>query len=72
VLLVPERVITPSETAVAVLELCDGTRRVRDIAAQLAEAYDADAGDILGDILPLIEALATERHVVDASAHDAA
>ena len=35
VLLAPERVLTPDQTAVAVLQLCDGTKTVEEIAAKL-------------------------------------
>jgi pyrroloquinoline quinone biosynthesis protein D len=37
VLLAPERILTPDQTAVAVLQLCDGKRTVEEIAAKLAE-----------------------------------
>ena len=35
IILAPERVFNPDETAVAVLKLCDGQRSVNDIAADL-------------------------------------
>ena len=62
-LLVPEKILTPSDTAVEVLRLCDGERRVEDIAAALAKAYEAPAEDILADIVPLLQSLADKGHV---------
>jgi pyrroloquinoline quinone biosynthesis protein D len=61
VLLAPERLLTPSETAVAVLQLCDGVRTVADIAAHLADEFDAPPEAILDDILPLLQDLADRR-----------
>lgn len=61
VLLAPERLLTPSETAVAVLQKCDGSRTVREIAAHLASEFDAPAEAILDDILPLLQDLADRR-----------
>lgn len=64
VLLAPERILTPSETAIAVLQLCDGTARVSDIAGKLAAEYDAPAADILADILPVLQDLADRGYVI--------
>lgn len=64
VLLAPERILTPSETAIAVLRLCDGAARISDIAAKLAAEYDAPAADILADILPVLQDLADRGYVV--------
>lgn len=58
VILVPERVLVPDDTAVAVLQLVDGARRVEDIAATLAETYAAPAEVIQADIIPLLQDLA--------------
>lgn len=63
VLLAPERLLTPSETAVAVLRLCDGTRTVAAIAAELAAEFDAPKADILADILPLLQDLADRSYL---------
>jgi pyrroloquinoline quinone biosynthesis protein D len=57
-ILAPERVFTPDDIAVAVLQLCDGVRDLDAIAAQLAQTYNAPAGDILADILPMLQNLA--------------
>ena len=66
VLLAPERLLTPSETAVAVLQLCDGARSVTDIAAQLAAEFDAPTAAILDDILPVLQDLADKGHITAA------
>jgi pyrroloquinoline quinone biosynthesis protein D len=61
VLLAPERLLTASETAVAVLELCDGERSVREIASLLAAEFEAPEAAILDDILPMLQDLADRR-----------
>lgn len=63
VLLAPERILTPSETAVAVLLHCDGAASVSAIAEKLAAEYDAQATDILTDILPVLQDLADRGYV---------
>jgi pyrroloquinoline quinone biosynthesis protein D len=65
VLLAPERVLYPDAIAVAVLELCDGSRSVEAIAETLARAYNAPRERILGDIVPLLQGLA-DKGVVTA------
>lgn len=64
ILLAPEKILTPSETAVEVLQLCDGVRTVQRIAEDLARAYAAPADAILADILPLLQDLADQGHLV--------
>lgn len=63
VMLAPERILTPSETAVAVLQLCDGAARIDGIAETLATEYEAPATDILADILPVLQDLADKGYV---------
>lgn len=60
VLLAPERVSTPSETAIEVLRLCDGHRTVADIARQLAADYDAPEAEILSDVVTMLQELADQ------------
>lgn len=62
-LLAPERLLSPSETAIDVLRMCDGARTVADVAALLAAEYDAPASEILADILPLLQELADQRYL---------
>ncbi len=58
VILGPERVFLPDEHAVEVLKLIDGTRTVAQIAADLAQRFDAPAATIQADIWPMLETLA--------------
>ena len=58
VLLAPERVFEPDETAIEILKLCDGDRSVHDIAIQLAKAYSAPLAEIEGDIVQMVQDLA--------------
>jgi pyrroloquinoline quinone biosynthesis protein D len=57
VILGPERILTPNETAVSVLQLCNGERSIAEIAELLAEAYDAEPSDLASDILPMMQGL---------------
>ncbi len=45
VLLTPETVTLLNDTGAAILELCDGTRTVAEILAELRGRYDRVAGD---------------------------
>jgi len=58
VLLAPERVYDPDETAVAVLRLCDGARTVDDIAGHLASEYQAPKDVIAADVVAMLQDLA--------------
>lgn len=63
VLLAPERILTPDQTAVAVLQLCDGQRTVQDIAAKLAEEYSAPVDVITADVMDLLQGLADKGYI---------
>ena len=63
VLLAPERILTPDETAVAVLKLCDGKRTVEEIAEALAAEYAAPVEVIKVDIQELLQGLADKGYV---------
>ena len=63
VLLAPERILTPDETAVAVLKLCDGERSVEEIAKALAAEYAAPVEVIKVDIQELLQGLADKGYV---------
>jgi pyrroloquinoline quinone biosynthesis protein D len=65
ILLAPERVFEPDETAVAVLKLCDGERSVSDIAAILSKEYQAPLEVITRDIVAMLQDLA-DKGVVKA------
>jgi len=64
-ILAPERVFTPDAIAVAVLQLCDGSRTVADIADTLSNSYNAPRDRILGDITSMLQGLA-DKGVVKA------
>lgn len=64
-ILAPERVFTPDAVAVAVLQLCDGTRTLDRIAEELSESYDAPKDRILADIASMLQDLA-DKGVVQA------
>ena len=63
VLLAPERILTPDQIAVEVLQLCDGTRTVEDIAAKLAEEYSAPVDVIAKDVVELLQDLADKGYI---------
>ena len=63
ILLAPERVLTPDQTAVAVLKLCDGKRTVDEIVAALAKEYSAPAEVISADVLDLLQGLADKGYI---------
>lgn len=63
ILLAPERILTPDETAVAVLRLCDGKRNVEEIAETLAKEYAAPVEVIRKDVLELLQGLADKGYV---------
>ena len=63
ILLAPERVLTPDDTAVAVLKLCDGKRTVEEIVEALAKEYSAPADVIRADVLDLFQGLADKGYI---------
>ena len=65
VILVPERVLLPDDTAVEVLRLADGQRTIDDITAELATKYVADPEMIRNDVLGLLQDLADKSYVVE-------
>ena len=64
-ILAPERVFTPDEIAVAVLQLCDGARTVDGIAHELSVAYNAPVEQIRTDVVSMLQDLA-DKGVVKA------
>ncbi len=63
VLLAPERILSPDQTAVAVLQLCDGKKTVEEIAVALAEEYSAPVDVIQTDVLDLLQGLADKGYI---------
>ena len=64
VLLFPEGALGLNETAVHVLELCDGKRTIEDIAAELSPRFQG--ADVLEDVENLLIALANRGMITDA------
>ncbi len=57
VVMAPERMFVPDDTALAVLRLVDGARDMGAIVAALAAQYDAPADIIAPDVHALLEDL---------------
>ncbi|RMD62678.1 MAG: pyrroloquinoline quinone biosynthesis peptide chaperone PqqD [Alphaproteobacteria bacterium] len=58
VVLAPERVLVPDDIALEVLRRCDGVADVAAIVDDLATAFEAPRGEILGDVQALLQDLA--------------
>ncbi|MEQ1576972.1 MAG: pyrroloquinoline quinone biosynthesis peptide chaperone PqqD [Hyphomicrobium sp.] len=58
IILAPERVFDPDDTAVAVLRLADGQRSVAAIVAALARDYEAPVDEIRTDVMAMLQDLA--------------
>ena len=63
ILLAPERLVEPDESALSVLRLCDGKLTVAQISNQLAQSYDAPAEQICKDVIPLLQGLVDKDFV---------
>ena len=66
VLLFPEGALVLTDTAVEVLELCDGERSLDDVAAALSERYEG--ADVRDDVAELLDGIGERGLVVDADA----
>jgi pyrroloquinoline quinone biosynthesis protein D len=64
VLLFPEGALVLNETALEVLELCDGERTLDDIAAVLGERYEG--ADVKDDVSELLDGIGERGLVVEA------
>jgi len=56
-LLYPEGAVELSETADAIVQLCDGSRTVTEIISALAAEYDVAAETLQADVLECLDAL---------------
>lgn len=63
VILAPERILTPDDTAVTVLQLCDGKASVGEIAAKLAIDYNAPVDVIEQDIITMMQELSDKGYI---------
>lgn len=66
IILAPERVFNPDETAVAVLQLLDGQRSVSEIAEGLSQEYKAPLDVVTDDILAMLQDLTDKGVLVGA------
>ncbi|WP_315832058.1 pyrroloquinoline quinone biosynthesis peptide chaperone PqqD [Bradyrhizobium prioriisuperbiae] len=66
VILAPERVLVPDETAVEVLQLCDGERNVSQVVDVLAAKYAADRAAITTDVIAMLADLAEKGFLIEA------
>jgi coenzyme PQQ biosynthesis protein PqqD len=64
ILLYPEGAMVLNDTGAEVLALCDGTRTVADIGAELGAKYHAD---VTGDVATYLARLADRELVHDAT-----
>jgi pyrroloquinoline quinone biosynthesis protein D len=60
IVLAPERMFVPDETALEVLRLVDGARSVAAIADDLAARFAAPREEILGDVTEMLADLAAK------------
>ena len=65
VMLAPERVLVPDETALAIVQLCDGERTVGAIADDLAAKYNAPRDVIVKDVIAMLQDLADKGFVTN-------
>ncbi len=65
VILVPERVLAPDETAVEILQLCDGARTVAQIVDTLSAKYTADRTLIYTDVMAMLRDLAEKGFLAE-------
>jgi pyrroloquinoline quinone biosynthesis protein D len=56
-LLYPEGVLLLNRTAAAVVELCDGSRTLREVVDALGSRYTAPAEAVLGDVADYVRDL---------------
>lgn len=64
-LLGPERVFSPSSSAVAVIRACDGRASIAEVAEKLAAEFDAPAAVILKDALGVLDALRAKGYLAE-------
>ncbi|PKU22473.1 pyrroloquinoline quinone biosynthesis peptide chaperone PqqD [Telmatospirillum siberiense] len=65
VILVPERVLLPDETAIEILRLADGEITVETIIDRLTFKYQGDRAVIATDVIALLQDLADQGFLLD-------
>jgi pyrroloquinoline quinone biosynthesis protein D len=63
VILAPERVLVPDETAAEIVRMADGKARVADIVDRLAAKYKAPRDEIAGDVIEMLQDLADQGYL---------
>ena len=63
VILAPERVLVPDETAVEVVGMTDGQTTVAEIVDQLAAKYNAPREEIAADVIEMLQDLADQGYL---------
>ena len=63
VILAPERVLVPDETAAEVVGMTDGKATIAEIVDRLAEKYAAPRQEIAGDVLEMLQDLADQGYL---------
>jgi pyrroloquinoline quinone biosynthesis protein D len=58
ILLAPERIFVPDETATEILRLVDGAATIDRIVDALAEKYQAPRAEIAADVIAMVQDLA--------------
>ena len=66
VILAPERVLAPDETAVEILQLCDGACSVGQMIDQLAAKYTAERAAIATDVIAMLQELGDKGFLTEA------
>ena len=63
VILAPERVLVPDETAAEIVGMTDGVSTVAEIVDRLAEKYKAPREEIAGDVIEMLQDLADQGYL---------
>jgi pyrroloquinoline quinone biosynthesis protein D len=63
VILAPERVLVPDETAAEVVGMTDGVATVAEIVERLAAKYNAPRDEIAGDVIEMLQDLADQGYL---------
>lgn len=64
VVMAPERLLLPDETAVEVLRRCTGDASLEDIVADLAREFDGDREEISRDVAALVRDLGEQGIII--------
>jgi pyrroloquinoline quinone biosynthesis protein D len=63
VILAPERVLVPDDTAAEIVGLVDGLASVAEIVNHLARKYNAPREEIAGDVIEMLQDLADQGYL---------